>query len=442
MRRLSLSLLTVLLMASAPAVGAETAAAIEKRQALARTTLQEALVHLDDIQAASDRNWAMQAVGLALAAAGDEANAREVDQKVETGEVPRPILRAIALAQFGKGHVDDAVATARGMKDQDGSDLTFMALAQQAESCGDPEMAAQLCQLATGPLRIEALLIEARIQHRAADEEGSDASLDAAKVLAVRQPQVALIAETEALLGNLERAGRLLGRIRRERERSNIYAAMAAVEAAAKDFENADADADSIYDDTAKSITLGRIAMARAGNGQIKQAVEGMTAISDDDTRLEFQRSLVAMELRRHGIAAGHDIAAAFTGDSAKAVCLSQVAAAAARAGKMTEAQSALDEANAALARPHPEMADAMLAGVADNLALMDKPQKAMELAGRILDTSRRSLTICQIVRTTTRRRDPADGQKLLESISDPRDRALARVGIAPGLLDARDGGD
>jgi hypothetical protein len=435
MSRATLNILAVLLLAFVPpALGSDSIPTLEQRQADARKILEEAFSHLDDIQNSNERNSAMQAIGLAFIEAGDEARARQIDKKTQTSETPRPILKAIALDQFNKGQLDDAIVTAHIMKDEDAADLTFMALAEQADKLGDPEMAARLCNRVTGTLRLDALLLAARIQAAAADEDGSAASMNAAKLLAVRQPAVAKVAETEALLGNLDRAERLLGRLRREHDRARVYAAMVYIDAAAKDFQSASAHADEIYDDELRSVSIGRIAMARAEIGQVKEAAEAINAISDWDARLSYSRSLVTLELNLHGIQASHQIAATM-GDSAKALCLSQVALAAARAGDAKQAQAALDEAKAELAKPHTYMPDETMAMIVENMSQMSRPDDAIEVAGHIRDRAQRGEALSHVISTTARLSGLPAAKKLMDSIADPLGREFGLIGLAEGMV-------
>ena len=259
-----------MLMAVASTANADSADTFETRRTAACRILLEAQSAAHEITSPSDRNAALTSIAQTLIRADDVTGALAIDQKIATGELPRPILKALALAQLRAGRADDALFTVRTMKDQEASDITLMALAEAADDAGDPELAVRMCRFVSGEARLDALLMAARVQRRADDLDGASSSLDSAKLLAHHQAEVAKVAETEALLGNLDRADKLMSRLRRESDQSRVLAAIVSVEAAAKDFASADSHASDIGIDSIKFSSLGTIASCtcrdRAGN--------------------------------------------------------------------------------------------------------------------------------------------------------------------------------
>jgi tetratricopeptide (TPR) repeat protein len=417
---------------SAPADAGET---LEQRQARSCKILAEARELAEQVKPAGDRTSALNSIGDCLARAGDITGALELDKKVETDDSPRPILKAVALAQYRGGHAEDALFTIHTMKETEAAAQTLIFLAESAEEVGDTETAVRFCQLVNGPCRLEALLLAARMQQAAADVEGSGRSLDAAKVLAHRQPDVAKVAETEALLGNLERAERLMARLRRESDQSRVMAAIVSVEAAAKDFENADAHAASIDTDALRFTALGKIALAHAELGQTAEAVRQINALQDDQARLEFGRSLTEMELKSHGEEAGRAVAAGWQDVRTKAVCMSIVALAAGKAGHADTAKKLMLDSQVFLWTEHDYAADPALAALAENLSLLDMPTEAMAMVERVKDSERRASSLQAVIRNTTRLHDDAAGRKCLESIREPREKIVGLIGIAEGIL-------
>jgi hypothetical protein len=428
--------LGVVLAVAASAAGGEAAGPDHDRRELAGKILLEAQVSAHDIVSPSGRNAALASIAEVMIRAGDENGALALDKKIKTTETPRPILKALALAQLHAGRIDDALFTVRTMNDADASDITLFALAHAADDSGDAELAVRMCRLVSGEGRLDALLLATRIEHQVADRDGEDAALDAAKLLAHRQAEVAKVAETEALIGNLERADRLMARLHRESDQSRVLAAMVSIEAAARDFAAADSHAADINVDSYRSAALGSIAMAHAQAGQMKDAIEQMNAIPDDDVRLDIERKVTELALKNQGLDGGRAAALGCHDAAGKSVCLSLVALATAKSGNAQLARKTMAEAQAALFPEHELPSDPALAAVAENLAGIDMPDEAVAMVEKIRDADIRTDEARAVLRAITRGHDLAFARKRIESLKDAPERTAAMVGIADGMLD------
>jgi hypothetical protein len=315
-----------------------------------------------------------------------------------------------------------------------------MALAKASDDAGDPVTAVRLCKLVGGEARLDALLLATRIQHRIADFDGEADSLNSAKLLAHHQAEVAKVAETEALMGNLDRAERLMARLRRESDQARVLAAMVNFEAQAKDFANAEEHLLLIDNEYYKSLATGTVALAHAELGRMKESAKLLNAIEDSDVRRNFQRGLTARELQAHGVEAGRAVAVACHDGSDKAVCLSLVATWAAKSGDAVGAPKIMAEAQASLFPERDLPPDAAIAMVCGNLAASDMADDAMKLAEKSRDSDVRVDAIQNIVRLNTRLHDARSSRKLIERLTESRERAAGLVGMAEGLLDEGDG--
>ena len=327
--------------------------------------ISEALSTARSIGEDKQRASALSAIAVAQAKAGDRHGAaRSISEALSTarsiGEDGQraSALRVIAEAQAKAGDISEALSTARsiGVDEQRASVLSAIAVAQT--KAGDRHGAARSISEALSTARsigedgqrawaLSAIAVAQAMAGDISEAQSTTRSIgdDWQRALALRA-----IAVTQAMAGDISEALSTARSIGDDRERALALRAIAEVQAKAGDISEALSTARSIGEalSTARSfgeywqraLALRAIAEVQAKAGDISEALSTARSIGDDRERAWALRAIAEAQAKAGDISEALSTARSIGEDGQRAWALSAIAVAQAMAGDISEAQS------------------------------------------------------------------------------------------------------
>lgn len=415
-------------------------------------------------------------IARARAQAGDIKGAQQTLSLVLNDSGKVAALSDIALAQARAKNFVGAVQTATLISDPDFRDQNFEWIANQQASAGDTKAATQLARTIKNPLyKTEALAyiaeqkgdeghaeeLHAGIQEAlgvAAESEPTEdgtgrSSFAACGSKEPEQPGDAAlerIAATQARTGDIAEALETIKRIHDEAATENILATVAKYQADAGDFDGARASATAIRRDGCRAVALDGIAVAQFETGNLSAALLTIDDMTDPVQKANTLTYL-AGQLVEQGISNSATMvlgraritASQITDDMERADVLQAIARIQVLAGNRNGAAKTLAEAVPFVIAAHEQDKNAhrwssALPNLVEQQAEMGDLDGAWASLGLVDDGDRKWV----VERASSALSKAGDIQGALawaDRQFSPRDRALALVGAAEGILERSD---
>lgn len=406
------------------------------------------------------------------AQAGDILGAQQTLSLITSDSEKISTLSDIAIAQARAKQFTDAVHTASAIQDPDFRDQNFEWIANLQAEAGDAQGAAQLAHnIKSAQYRAKALARiaalngdggrteEARIgiqealgaaEHAEANGgrhgRSSHAACASEEAEQPRDAALERIAVTQARIGDIAGALETINRMHDKTGREDTLATIAEHQARIGDLAGARASIAAISRDGCKEAALGRVAMGQFEAGSLSAALLTVNGMKDPEQKASILTSLgeqvvkqgafdSAMEILGRARGAARQIAE----DSDRAFMLESISRIQAKAGSRDEAAKTLAEAVPAAIAAH-EWAKREQAWTGALPDLIEQQAEMGDLDGAWaalahLDESDRIHVVQNAARAQSRTGDVQGALTWAARQVSARDKALALVGVAEGVL-------
>jgi hypothetical protein len=413
------------------------------------------------------RDFYRENIAVDRAQLGDIEGAQQTISLVKDDSEKSAALSSIAGAQARAKKFGDAMQTALAIQDSDNRDLAFRVIASQEADAGDTRGAAQLAHsIRNAEFRAAALAHIAAASGASTDEaqNGMQEALVAAEqaepsedgggrsglaACVSEEPEeprdrtLEAIAAHQAHTGDAAGALETINRMHDKAGKENTLATVAGVQARSGDFNGAQAAIRLIGRDSCKTAALHDLVMAqfKAGNlGAALLVVDEMTDVSQKARTLAYLGEQVAKEGGSNSAAAilarSREIAHQIPNDLDRALMLEEVAHSQAKIGSRDEAAKTLAEVVPLVLAAHERKND----GWNSSPHLAVQQAEIGDLVGAwntfaLLNENERNFAVQSVARARAEDGDIQGVQAWAARQASPRDRALALVGGAEGIV-------
>jgi hypothetical protein len=401
---------------------------------------------------------------------GDVEGAQQTISLIKNDSEKSFALPFVAGAQARAKKFGDAMQTALAIQDPDNRDRAFRVIASQEADAGDTRGAAQLAHsIKNAEFRAAALAhiavasgngastdeahngmqeaLVAAEQAEPSEDDGGRSGLAACVSEEPEEPRdraLEVIAVNQADAGDAAGALETINRMHDKAGKENTLATVAGAQARAGDFNGARAAISLIGRDSCKTAALHDLVMAQfeAGNlGAALLVVEEMTDVSQKARTLAYLGEQVAKEGGSNSAAAilarSREIAHQIPNDLDRALMLEEVAHSQAKIGSRDEAAKTLAEVVPIALAAHERKDDGWNSSL-QNLAV--KQAEIGDLVGAwntfaLLNESEREFVVQSVAQARSADGDIQGAEAWAARQASPRDRALALVGGAEGIV-------
>jgi len=419
------------------------------------------------------REHTRASIAIARARAGDVDGAQRTVSLIEDDSEKAFALSQIALAQARAKNFADAVHTASALNDPDLRDQSFAWIANVQARAGDPLGAAQLAHsIKNAQYRAQSLAYIAdltangghagearsavqealRAAEQAEPREGG-AGRSSLAACASDEPEpprdaaLESVALTQARTGDTAGALETINRMHDKSGRENMLATVAEYQARAGDFAGARASIAAISRDACKTAALHGVAVAQFEAGDLSAAlltVNDMTDPAQKAGTLTYLGRLVADQGSFNSamgiLARARVIASQLTDRQQRVDVLEVIARIQAQAGSRYEAAKTLAEAVPdAIAADEQAKRDHAWSSVLPDLIELQAEMGDLDGASANLvhvDDNDRTFILQKAARALSKVGDMQGASAWAARQVSPRDKALALIGVAEGLLE------
>lgn len=409
-------------------------------------------------------------IAVTRAQLGDVEGAQQTISPVKNDSEKSSALLFIAAAEARARKFDDAMQTALAIQDSDNRDSAFRVIASQEADAGDARGAAQLAHsIKNAEVRAAALAhiaaasgngastddahngmqeaLVAAEQAEPSEDEGGRSGLAACMSEEPEEPRdraLEAIAFTQADAGDATGALETINRMHDKAGKENALATVAGPQARAGDFNGARASIALIGRDSCKAAALHDLVMAQfeAGNlGAALLVVEEMTDVSQKALTLAYLGQQVAKEGGSNSAVAiltrSREVAHQIPNDVDRALMLEEVAHSQAKIGSRDEAAKTLAEVVPLALTSHERKDDGWNSSLP---VLAVKQAEIGDLVGAwntfaLVNKSDRDFVVQSVAQARTEDGDIQGAQAWAARQTSPRDKALALVGGAEGIV-------
>jgi hypothetical protein len=391
------------------------------------------------IKSDSERSYALLSIASAQASAKNFADAVRTASAIQDSENRDQALAAIAYEQAEAGDAQGATQQARSIKNAQYKAGALAHIAAVSAKGGHTEEASKGMQ--------EALAAAEKAQPR--EDEGGRSGLAACTFEEPEEPRDAALAGivvNQAEAGDAAGALETINHMHDKAGRENALATVAEYQARAGDFDGARASIASIGRDECRTAALHGIVMAQFEAGNLSAAlstVDGMTDAYQKALTLWYLAEQVAKQGAINSeseiLARALEVARQITDDNDRVTMLGQIALSQAHAGNRAEAAKTLAEA-APLAIASHERAkmnnewNSRLQNFAEKQAGIGDLDGAWNTLTH-LDRGGRLTVVQSVAQARSRDGDTQSALAWADRQVSHRDKALALVGAAEGIL-------
>jgi hypothetical protein len=416
------------------------------------------------------REFYRENIAVIRAQLGDVEGAQQTISLVKDDSEKSAALSSIAAAQARARKFGDAMQTALAIEDSDNRDLALRVIACQKADAGDTRGAAQLAySIKDAQYRAGALAhIAAASGNGASTDEAHNGMQEALAAAEQAEPledgggrsglaacvseepeeprdrALEAIAVNQADTGDAAGALETINRMHDKAGKENALATVAGAQARAGDFNGARAAISLIGRDSCKTAALHGLVLAQfeAGNlGAALLVVEEMTDVNQKARTLAYLGQQVAKQGAINSAAAilarSREIAHQIPNDVERAQMLEEVAHSQAKIGSRDEAAKTLAEVVPLALAAHERKNDGWNSSLQD---LAVQQAEIGDLVGAwntfaLLNESERNFVVQSVARARSEDGDIQGVQAWAARQASPRDKALALVGGAEGIV-------